>query len=344
MSCQFVHYFYVVYYTYEIYLTGNWWLYTLIDHQLIFRRHPTIKHSPSVYHIWYTEGDFHGYVIGSTLMEVPRYVLLEKAVGETPLQCMEAWRSSQSISTDTPLTYAGRLDPMASGSLLVLVGDECKQKDEYLALDKTYEFSVLFGIGSDTHDVLGRLELDSTFKLHSPDAARSALFERSDQLKEQLDKICAHLTGEIELPYPHFSSKTVAGKPLFQWSLENRLDEIEIPTRKSTIHSLTLNKIETKSRKDVCTEARANIDTIPEVTDERKQLGADFRRSDVRADWEHIKSNASLPNEYDIAHFTCHASSGTYMRTLARLIGEQLQPPLPSLAWSIHRTAIGDIT
>ena len=63
-------------------------------------------------------------------MELPRFVMLDKAVGQTPLQCMEAWRNEVGISADIPLTYAGRLDPMASGKLLILVGEECKKKDE----------------------------------------------------------------------------------------------------------------------------------------------------------------------------------------------------------------------
>ncbi len=283
-------------------------------------------------------------------MELPKYVIIEKAVGETPLQCVENWRATQCISADIPLTYAGRLDPMASGKLLVLIGDECKKKDEYLGLDKTYEFSVLFGIGSDTHDVLGRLvtrQLEDLEKQRLSPGGVGWGAEGADEsslLGEELSRICQNLTGEVELPYPHFSSKTVQGKPLFEWSLESRLDEIEIPTRKSTIYSLTLNNIETKSREDVCIEARAKIDTIPEVTDKNKQLGADFRRVDVRADWEQIKSDETLPAEYHIAHFTCTASSGTYMRTLAKLIGEKLTPPTLSLAWSIHRTKIEDIS
>lgn len=282
-------------------------------------------------------------------MQLPRYVILEKAVGETPLQCMEAWRTANAVSVDIPLTYAGRLDPMASGKLLVLIGEACKDKDEFLALDKTYEFSVLFGIGSDTHDVLGRLTTSDVGQstsvkgktwLSGPERPE----RRSTALKEQLESICQHLTGEIELPYPHFSSKTVDGKPLFQWSLEDRLDEITIPTKTSTIHSLTLDRIEVKSRSAITDEARAKIDTIPEVTEERKQLGADFRRTDVRTDWENIKNDASLPDQYHIAQFTCTASSGTYMRTLAKLIGEQMDPPTPSLAWHIHRTHIEHIT
>lgn len=281
-------------------------------------------------------------------MELPRFVTLEKVVGETPLACMEAWRTNAGIATDIPLTYAGRLDPMASGKLLVLVGEECKKKDAYLALDKTYEFSVLLGIGSDTHDVLGRLHTNTSLPTDvlssgALGAARPRFTppENTSALETELQKIVTDFAGDIELPYPHFSSKSVQGKPLHMWTLEGRLDEIDIPTKKSTIYSLELNKIETKSRADVCGEARTKIDTIPEVTETSKTLGNDFRRSDVRADWDQVKSNDSLPTEYTIAYFTCSASSGTYMRTLAKLIGEKLIPSTPSLAWHIHRTKVG---
>jgi tRNA pseudouridine(55) synthase len=275
-------------------------------------------------------------------MELPPYAVLEKAVGETPLSCMESWRLMQNAEYfHVPLTYAGRLDPMASGKLLVLIGEECKQKEGYLALDKTYEFSVLLGIGSDTHDVLGRLHTDKP----STSSTRQGLVLGGDDLQdleEQLRAICVRLTGDVELPYPHFSAKTVQGKPLHMWTLEGRLDEIEIPTKSSTIYSLQLDKIETSTRQGLVLVARDKIDTIAEVTDDKKSLGKDFRRVDVRQDWEQIKQDDTLPAHYQIAHFTCTASSGTYMRTLAKLIGQQLTEPTSSLAWSIHRTQIGE--
>ena len=282
-------------------------------------------------------------------MKLPLYVVLDKTVGQTPLQCMEAWRIESDIATNIPLTYAGRLDPMASGKLLVLIGAECKNKDKYLALDKTYEFSVLLGVGSDTHDVLGRLTTtlgEGADALHEGVnhglATSSAPARRvpASDLSKQLEQICTNLTGDIELPYPHFSSKTVQGKPLHMWTLEGRLDEIEIPTKASTIYSLQLTKIESRQRTGLCADARHKIDSIPEVIEGSKALGNDFRRVDVRRDWEQVKTNDSLPAAYHIVHFICTASSGTYMRTLAKLIGERLEPVIPSLAWHIHRTSI----
>ncbi len=84
-----------------------------------------------------------------------RYVVLEKFVGQTPLECAEAWRAEHPQYADVPLAYAGRLDPMASGKLLILIGEECKQQARYHGLDKRYEFQVLCGFSSDSGDVLG---------------------------------------------------------------------------------------------------------------------------------------------------------------------------------------------
>ena len=126
------------------------------------------------------------------------YVILHKHVGETPLQRLQKYQSEHTELSGVPLAYAGRLDPMAEGKLLVLQGDECKVQEKYHDLDKEYEFEVLFGVSSDTADVLGMLHTCDVPELSSA----------------ELEKTAQKLIGKIELPYPHFSSKTVQGKPL----------------------------------------------------------------------------------------------------------------------------------
>lgn len=253
-----------------------------------------------------------------------RYIVLEKAVGETPLSCAEAYRATRPDLTGVPLSYAGRLDPMASGKLLVLVGEECKKQTNYHNLDKEYEFSVLFGMESDTQDVLGRISAN-------PDSIEIS--------EDTLASIATSLVGPLTFPYPLFSAKTVKGKPLHMWTLEGRLNEISIPVRTSEIFELELTEVETKPRQEIAASALQKINTIPKVTDPKKALGNDFRRDDVRADWQDIATNFSLPAEYTIAHFRCVASSGAYMRTLATVIAKELGTT--GLAWSIHRSIIG---
>ena len=277
---------------------------------------------------------------------IEQYIVLEKAVGETPLSCTEAYRATRSELVGVSMAYAGRLDPMASGKLLVLLGDECKQQERYHGLDKEYEFSVLLGIASDTHDVLGRLEVcaEAAAATTPAEGVRLGLAARSAPEAGVVAAAAKSLVGPISLHYPLFSSKTVQGKPLHTWTLEGRLDEIDIPTNESTIYEIELTKVETKPRTQIAAEARAKIDTIPPVTDVRKAIGNDFRRVDVRQDWAEIAGGnfgpVPLPNEYTIAHFRCIASSGTYMRSLAHLIGQKLDTC--GLAWHIHRTKIGN--
>ncbi len=255
-----------------------------------------------------------------------QFVTIEKSVGETPLVAAEKWRAQHPEYNAAPLAYAGRLDPMASGKLLVLIGDECKRQTEYHDLDKEYEFSILFGISSDSGDVLGRLTIGSEMALESISTAA-------------LEEVASTLTGTLTLPYPRFSSKTVQGKPLHTWTLEGRLDEIEIPTITSTVYELEFCSITEISKSDMVATALKKIDTIPPVTDPNKALGNDFRRPAIRPDWQAISDNASLPDTYQIATFRCIASSGTYMRSLASLIAERCSTT--GLAWHIARTKIG---
>jgi len=52
--------------------------------------------------------------------------------------------------------YAGRLDPMAHGVLVLLVGEENKKREKYEKFVKEYLFQCIFGVATDTYDILGR--------------------------------------------------------------------------------------------------------------------------------------------------------------------------------------------
>lgn len=252
-----------------------------------------------------------------------RYAVIQKRVGETPLQALEAYRALHPELTGVPLTYAGRLDPMASGALLLLLGDECKQQANYHGLDKAYVFRVLFGSASDSGDVLGVVRT-STKPAHP--------------MKEQLSAITRQLCGSITLPYPHYSAKTVYGKPLHTWAVEGRLNEIEVPKKTSLVYRLTCTATERVPAATVFEQAHTMITSLPPVTDERKALGNDFRRPAVLASWD-AWHEAHAGKDVTVATFFCIASSGTYMRSLAEVIAAKAGTD--GLALSIHRHTIG---
>jgi len=253
-----------------------------------------------------------------------KHVTLHKRVGETPLQVLEAYRTTAGLAPEVPLAYAGRLDPMADGKLLVLLGNECKKQTRYHGLDKAYRFQILFGFTSDTADILG---------IATP-------HEKKEVAKHTLTEALKDFLGVQEFPYPRFSSKTVQGKPLHMWTLENRLDEITIPTNSTNVYTLKLESLKEIPTQHLREEMFKKINSFPEVSDPKKALGEDFRREHVRARW-----NELLP-EHATAHYTvatiyCEASSGTYMRTLAEEIGKRVGAG--GLAYAITRTKIGKL-
>jgi len=253
-----------------------------------------------------------------------KYVVLNKKVGETPLSLLEKFKIKNPQVADKKLAYAGRLDPMASGKLLVLIGDECKRQNDYLGLDKEYEFEVLFGFSSDSGDVLGIAQYEERF--------------HGKISKNKIKEVVKKFTGKLSMPFPHFSSKTVNGKPLFLWTLEGKLNEIEIPLKNSYVYNLSFVSTKTIAKQKLKTTVFEKINSIPKVTEDSKKLGRNFRRDEIREKWNDVFENIEA-NEFRTAEFRCIASSGTYMRSLASEIGIALGTT--GLAYSIHRTKIG---
>jgi tRNA pseudouridine(55) synthase len=256
-------------------------------------------------------------------MRTPRSIVLNKKRGETPLEALQAWKTSHSKFEHLPATYAGRLDPMAEGKLLILLGEECKKKDLYIGLDKEYEVTVLFDIATDTGDTLGIPEYQGI---------ESKITSKG--LRRKLEK----LIGAHEVPYPAYSSKTVGGKPLFQHTLAGTLSEIEIPTHLETIYTIKVTALETLTATALRERILAGLALVPTSDEESKALGADFRQEVIRAGWRALFT--ILPERTFISvslKVTC--GSGTYMRTLAERLAREFDTT--GLALAIKRTKIG---
>ena len=250
-----------------------------------------------------------------------KYRVIEKKLGETPLPAREVVRKSTAELENLPLTYAGRLDPMASGKLLILIGDECKNRKLYDRIDKEYEFEVLFGFKTDTGDVLG-------------------LAERCGNLPDfsggKIRQVIKSFVGNQKLPYPAFSSKTVDGVPLFHHALSNNLEEIEVPKVDITIYRMSFCDMRTVSCEVLIQNILEKINLL-QIGPPDSRLGSGFRKEEIIARWQSLLETKS--KQYVIAKCRAVVSSGTYIRSLTPLIAEKLGTY--GLAYSIHRTKIG---
>lgn len=261
-------------------------------------------------------------------MSTTSAMILDKEAGETPLECIERFRALNIEYRMLPMTYAGRLDPMAEGVLLVLVGDECKNKDKYLKLDKEYEVEVLFGFETDTGDVLGKVK-----------SQKSEVKTESQNFKV-LNIELQKFKGKFVQEYPAYSSKTVDGVQLHTLANRGELPD-KMPTKEVEIYDI-----------QILEEREINSETLlKEIRNNILKVKGDFRQSEIIDLWQTNLSDQNknppardLPSQawragYKIIKLKISCSSGTYMRSLAHNLGTRLG--IPALAYSIKRTRVG---
>lgn len=243
---------------------------------------------------------------------MPELIQLYKHLGETPLECLKRFKELHPDYLETKMTYLGRLDPMAEGVLLVLAGNT-KDKEKYLALDKTYEFEVLWGFESDTHDILGKIVIGKT----------------PTKLESRISQVLKNIRIKKTQQYPSYSSRTVSGKSLFMWARENKIEEIDIPERQIKIFSL----------EHIHTRAITGKEIWEEVSTKIAKVTGDFRQKEILNLWQNALY-ARQKETFLISKFTADVSSGTYIRGLANEMGKILDTG--ALAYSIKRTRVGE--
>lgn len=231
-------------------------------------------------------------------------IIANKEIGETPLACLERVRVEQGILPNIPMTYAGRLDPMAEGVLIILVGEECKEKEKYLELDKEYEVEILFGVKTDTHDVLGLIQ--------------NVNMEKNDQNLVTFSKY----VGKFKQDYPAYSSKTVGGKQLHQYAREGNLPE-EMPTKEVEIYSIEKIGTEEMSGAELAEKAIVKV----------RLVKGDFRQGEIVKGWQVFKNKYGR-ERFIVIRLKIVCSSGTYMRSLADRMG--------AIALLIKRISVGE--
>lgn len=296
---------------------------------LVRREYRVFVHYDRMREVW---SWIRSYLVFFSSDQWSRRVVVWKRRGETPLEAIHRLRKKgvfvrgrrRPIPPAVPIAYAGRLDPMAEGVLLLLIGEECKAVAQYREKDKEYVVDVLFGCATDTGDALGCVtRTASPFQLPTTNDAWNVV------LKE--------CVGEHEWAYPVFSSKTVQGKPLFKWRYEGAIDQIVVPTRHVRIDSLVIEEMGSVSIHALLSDVQSRIHEVTKVDDADKSWGNDFRREEVLARWHTVCAHAH-EKEYAIITVRCRCAAGTYMRTLAEKIGERVGAP--AFAFHITRTHI----
>lgn len=225
----------------------------------------------------------------------PDLFLVDKPVVWTPLQALEELRQLESMTEDMSLTYAGRLDPMAEGLLLVLAGPRVHEKDAFLKLDKQYEVTALLGVETDSHDLLGLPTVSTSLvlPLNSP----------------KVEEVLGTFVGVNTFPLPAFSSPLVQGKPLFWWK-RNKPGEVESPLRTSRVYDISDISLSNVTAAELYEYI---FRTVPQVQ-------GDFRQETILPAWQAVLNSQN----FQVVKFMVYCESGTYVRSLVHELGKRL--------------------
>lgn len=202
--------------------------------------------------------------------------------------------------------HAGTLDPLATGILLVCIGPATKKAEELQRSPKQYVAGVTFGATTPSYDL--EKDIDREYPLDGVSA-------------ESLEGVLAGFIGEQDQVAPLFSAKSVDGVRAYETARrllrESRASGVPfdpgdiLQSSRITIYDLELLSFGVVPFKAPSPEGRINVADI---------------------------SSYQLPT----ASIRVACSKGTYIRALARDLGEALSSG--AFLSSLRRTANGGFT
>jgi tRNA pseudouridine55 synthase len=152
------------------------------------------------------------------------WLIVDKPVGPSSTRIVGAVKRAlrEGGYAKVKVGHGGTLDPLASGVLPIALGEATKLSGRMLDADKAYDFTICFGVETDTLDAEGEIVARSDVR-PSPAEVEAAL---------------ARFTGPIEQVPPVYSALKVEGQRAYKRARAG--EQVEMTTRSVTIHSLSI--------------------------------------------------------------------------------------------------------
>jgi len=226
--------------------------------------------------------------------------------------------------------HGGTLDPLATGVLVVGVGNGTKKLQNYLSgTVKEYETEALFGASTTSGDVEGEV-LTKNASAHIT--------------KEELDKVPEKFIGHLKQTPPIFAALKMDGKPLYEYARQNLPLPRPILPREVQIYDLKLAEdclsrnhqyefIKSKEVEEGGETMEEALSKNPTLNDNKLYFSKEYAEKVGKAD-EAFDLEKPLPADGSekaenykapLLHFTTSVSSGTYIRSLISDIGKAVR-------------------
>lgn len=150
------------------------------------------------------------------------FYLINKPKGEHSFKAVSVLRQVLNIKK---VGFAGTLDPLASGLLILATGKATKLLDYFHTLPKTYLAAIEFGKISDTYDLAGEIQISRQAKEFS---------------QSELTKKLKKFQGKQSQTVPAYSAKKVSGQKLHKLARAGK--QVKLPQTKIEIYKLKIRE------------------------------------------------------------------------------------------------------
>lgn len=211
----------------------------------------------------------------------------DKKIGETMDEMIRRFRLEYALDDKIKVAYAGRLDPLAFGKIILLTDNDIYNKEKYCGKDKTYTCTMVHGFQTDTYDIMGKIVSENSW----------------EPIYNNVKDI------EYEQQYPMYSSIYVIQngmrKPLWYYE-KNNIKVENIPSKK--VKLLSSEKISddiTISSTDLFRIINDRIEQVKKNT---------YRQDEIIALWN---NKLDKNKDYTLSKWKFTVTSGGYIRYLA---------------------------
>lgn len=148
-----------------------------------------------------------------------KILLIDKPSGISSFDVIRRLRNKIGMQR---MGYAGTLDPLATGLLIIGIGDATKNLDNYVSLSKEYEVLIEFGKNSTTYDADGEI---SNGVLRGVD-------------RKEFENVLKNFIGEILQMPPIFSAKKIKG--VRAYDLARKGKEVKLEPKSIKIYKIEI--------------------------------------------------------------------------------------------------------
>jgi tRNA U55 pseudouridine synthase TruB len=204
-----------------------------------------------------------------------------KNIGETMGELINRFRSENNLDKDIKIAFAGRLDPIAYGKVIILTHNDVYKKDEYCSFNKIYQCKIVQGFKTDTFDIMGLVSNIDTSMLYD--------------FNNLYDNV---INYSFEQEYPAYSSYKVADingvkRPLW-FCNKNNIKINSVPTKQINLfYGKQIEQYEINYT-DLYKLITNKIDSVKSKT---------FRQDEILEKWKSILLKPNNPDYPDYSDY-----------------------------------------